>query len=474
MMPLRWTLRSRFSLLRLAWLLVLMTSGGTAFAQDEVVPESGQAPVAPAVGEDAPVEPIAIDSDNDSDDGDETVQTDENDPHRVEVGALPALNYDSDTGFGFGLIGSVARFSPGYRPYRWRLRFLFYATVRGKPGGGTEFPYHDDNVFFELPGLMDGKLRLQMQTGFRRFTTASYFGLGSASSAEENDDPRFYRYDRIYPFALAYGRYALWDRSTDERARRLEAFAGLYGAYNTINLYDGSKLAQDVDLAGQDTPDGRALDALLHGTEDHALLMPIAGLLYDTRDHETTPAHGTFTELSLRASPGVDAGLSFVGVSLVTRWYQALAGQRLVLAARGIGDMIFGSAPFYELSTVGAFTRTDGPGGSGSVRGVDGQRFHGKAKLIGNLELRSQFLPFSVVGQRFNLGALAFFDAGRVWADFDSTEIAGSALDDGHVAVGVGAGLRLLWGETFIVRVDPGYSPTESTFGLYINVDHIF
>jgi hypothetical protein len=85
-------------------------------------------------------------------------------------------------------------------------------------------------------------------------------------------------------------------------------------------------------------------------------------------------------------------------------------------------------------------------------------------------------LPFRVAGQRFNLGAIAFVDAGRVWADYGDVEIAGESLDDGfaNFAMGMGAGLRLKWGETFIVRVDPGYSPTEKTFGLYINVDHIF
>ena len=55
-------------------------------------------------------------------------------------------------------------------------------------------------------------------------------------------------------------------------------------------------------------------------------------------------------------------------------------------------------------------------------------------------------------------------------------EVAGEALDEGFsdFAVGLGAGLRLKWGETFIVRVDPAYSVTEETFGLYINVDHVF
>lgn len=398
------------------------------------------------------------------------------DPNRIEFGGLPALNYDSDVGFGFGLIGTLVRFHPDYRPYRWRIKFLLYATVKKSPDGGTELAYHDDYVILDLPGLLDDRLRLQLQTGFRRSSTTGYYGLGSASEDTENDLGRYYQYDRIYPYGQATGRFKLWDRSTDAHARRLEAFAGLGFWYNAMNLYEGSLLEADAALAEQDTPDGRALAALLHGTEDHSLLMPVAGLLWDTRDHETTPTRGNFTELSVRASPGIDADLHFVGLSLITRWFYSLRGDRLVLAARGIGDALFGNAPLYELSTVGSFTRNDAPGGGGSVRGVAAQRFHGKLKVVGNLELRAQLLPFTLAGQHFNLGAIAFVDAGRVWADYGRVEVAGQALDDSFpdLAVGVGAGLRLKWGETFIVRVDPAYSVTESTFGLYINVDHVF
>lgn len=405
----------------------------------------------------------------------EEAASDGKDPRRIEFGILPALNYDSDRGFGFGAIGTVVSFAPGHRPFQWRLEFLLYATAKSSPDGGTELAYHDDYVTLDVPGLMQDRLRLKTQVGFRRFSTASYYGLGSASTDDVELD-RYYQYDRIYPFGLGSARFALWDGSTGDRTRRLEAFAGLGFWYNVMNLYEGSLLEQQAELAELDTPDGRALNALLDGTDDHALLMLIGGLLYDTRNHEFTPSRGTFSELSVRTSPGVDADLRFVGVSLITSWFRSLRGETLVLAARGIGDALFGSVPVYELSEMGSFNRDSGPGGGSTVRGVAGQRFHGKLKVVGNLELRAQLLPFQIAGQRFNLGAIAFVDAGRVWADYGRVEINGEALDGDltDIAVGVGAGLRVRWGETFIVRVDPAYSPTEGTFGLYINVNHIF
>jgi hypothetical protein len=82
-------------------------------------------------------------------------------------------------------------------------------------------------------------------------------------------------------------------------------------------------------------------------------------------------------------------------------------------------------------------------------------------------------------------GAAAFVDAGRVWADFEGGDVDvlgpdGAVdrrpLDDGLAGfeLGVGGGLRLRWGETFIIRLDAAYSPTLDTFGFYIDVGDSF
>ncbi|MCX4242192.1 Omp85 family outer membrane protein [Paraliomyxa miuraensis] len=412
----------------------------------------------------------------------------ENDPERLEFGGLPATNYDTDLGVGFGAIATLAKFYPGYRPYRWRIEALLYATAKRAPGGGVEIPFHDDYVTADIPGLANKTLRLNIRVGFRKFTTTGYYGLGNGAPATkpwEAFDPqtepdayqaarRYHQYDRTYPGFDFTARIKAWDRSITEHKRRLEVFVGTAFAYSFIRPYAGSKLEEDIAAAREDTEDGRTLANLLRGTDDHALLKLNLGLLWDTRDHEYVPTRGTFTELSTRVSPGVQDELHHAGFTLNTSWYQALLDRYLVFAVRGVGDVIVGNAPFYELARYGAFTVRDGPGGSWSLRGVPRQRFHGKGKLVSNIELRSEFLPFSIRSQRFMLGAIAFFDAGRVWADLRPTEIGGVSLDTRGVAVGVGGGVRLRWGETFIVRVDPSYSPTEDNFGIYIDVGHIF
>jgi len=412
----------------------------------------------------------------------------EKNPERLEFGGLPATNYDSDLGFGFGVVASLAKFKPGYNPYRWRIQMLLYATAKRSPSGGVELPYHEDYLQIDVPGLLDNRLRINADLGFRKFATTGYYGLGNGSESlqpwdnfdpdTENEDyvraRRYHQYDRIFPGFTANARIKAWDGSTEEHRRRLEFFVGTYFSYNVIRPYEDSKLSEDIEAAKADTEDGRTLDRLLKGTDNHALLRLNLGLIWDTRDHEFAPTRGTFTEVSTRISPGIDEKLYHAGFTVNTSWYRALVGSYLVLATRAVGDVMVGNVPVWELTRFGALLSRDGPGGSWSVRGVPRQRFSGKRKFVSNVELRSEFLPFKIRNQRFMLGAIAFVDTGRVWADVRRTEFNGRTADGGGLAIGVGGGLRVRWGETFLVRVDPSYSPTEENFGLYLDIGHIF
>jgi hypothetical protein len=106
------------------------------------------------------------------------------------------------------------------------------------------------------------------------------------------------------------------------------------------------------------------------------------------------------------------------------------------------------------------------------LRGVLLRRYHGKAKVIENVELRGEGPPLTLFGERFFLGAVLFADAGRVWSDLP----AHAALDGpwAPFALGLGGGLRLRWGETLVLRVDGAYSPTDDTTGFYFDLGHVF
>jgi hypothetical protein len=144
------------------------------------------------------------------------------------------------------------------------------------------------------------------------------------------------------------------------------------------------------------------------------------------------------------------------------------------LTARVLGDVAFGSLPLIELARYGGVEGGSGPGGTRGIRGVPQGRLAGKSKLIGNLEVRSFLLPFSIGSQRFCLGVVGFADVGRVWADAFS---ASSADGSFRLHWGVGGGPRVRWGDSLLIRADISYAPLGADLGavpaIYVDVDQV-
>jgi len=379
----------------------------------------------------------------------------------LEIGILPAINFDSDTGFGFGVIANLAMFEPEHRLHRWRVTAQGYASVKDGPKG-AEFPLQHHYIKLDMPDSLTDGLRLRVVGRFRRQVNVGYFGVGNATEETVSADVfdpelepdehlrafRFYQYDRIYPELKANVQFRLLEG--------VEVFGGLGVTWNWITAYPGSKLQMDA--------------AQVVGVGRHGLIDAQVGLLYDTRDEETSPQSGMFHEISLRGGKLVERSEAFGGANATFRIYQAIFDEYLAVAARLMADLLFGDAPVYELANHGGLFPTTAIAGGEAIRGLPGQRYHGKIKLLGNVELRSKLVDFTLFEQDFNLGLIAFFDTGRVWADYKANEL----FDGTGVGLkyGVGGGLRIQWGQTFVIRGDVGWSPDG--LGIYININHIF
>ncbi len=145
-----------------------------------------------------------------------------------------------------------------------------------------------------------------------------------------------------------------------------------------------------------------------------------------------------------------------------------LLGPALRLDLRGVVDIQLGDVPFYELARY----EDTFFGGANGIRGVPGQRYYGRIKLFGNVELRSRWFGFDVGGKTWTLGSAVFLDAGRLWSDFGShPELDGTGLG---FKVGLGGGIRLQQGEQFIVRLDVAWSPDARPVGLYVQAGQAF
>ena len=185
------------------------------------------------------------------------------------------------------------------------------------------------------------------------------------------------------------------------------------------------------------------------------------GLQWDTRDNETSSHRGSFDTLDVKLSPGGTAEFPYRygEATLNLRGFLPLGSERVTLAVRGVGDWMFGDVPFYELAR---FDDTFAVGGTTGVRGVPAQRYYGKLKAFGNVELRLEAASFRALGKPRVLGIVPFFVGGRVVGGHPRRT---SSLD-GHgirLKYGVGGGLRVQSGSSLRgIAVDVGSGhPTQ-------------
>lgn len=359
--------------------------------------------------------------------------------HGWDAIALPLLNYSTDLGVGYGLVGGAYIYGPGYRPYRFSLGAQTLFTTRG---GQSHF------LRFDAPDLL-GPIRVEAQVELKRELRAPYYGSGNRSvpGVVAGDNTDQFSYDHRTPRAWVRLRFHPLGPESP-----YQLYAGYLFRDVDVHPYESSLLAQapPPGFAG-----GRAGQLSF-------------GLLRDTRDDEANPTLGGVEELAVRASGRATlSDYGFAGLTASERRFIPLGTPQLVLAFRAVLDTQLGDVPFFEWPTVGGIGVAEGIGGMSSVRGVPRARFSGDTKAFANLELRWLPIAFPLHGQTVRLGGVAFADAGRVWQP---------AVDDGpwyawHA--GVGAGVRAVR-RAAVLRADWAISPETGRSAVYFTMGHMF
>jgi hypothetical protein len=379
---------------------------------------------------------------------------------RTELNFVPLVGGDSDVGVGGGVVGDLVRLAPDAEPFRWRVEVAAFITF--KPGQGTEkvsIPFQDYYVLFTLPQLMASRrLRLEVRPAFTSEATQNFYGVGNASPeppAVASDRQRQYGRSRV----------ALRAAARMEVVSHVFLRAAIDATHNWLTIRPDSILA-DQRAAGPDR-----VRALLDGPDRHTLTGAEVAVQWDSRDSEIVTRHGSFHEVRFRASPRLapNVPFDFGQLGAAVRFYRS-PFRRLVLSARAVGDVLFGNVPFYELTRVEDMSVV---GGGKGIRGVPGQRYYGKMKVFGNLETRLEVWSFTLFDKPFVLSTAAFADGGRVWAEFfrAAPELDGRGLG---LKYGLGGGLRLQEGTTFILRFDIAWSPDARPIGVYFNAGQLF
>ncbi len=346
----------------------------------------------------------------------------------------PKLYWTPTNGLTFGIYYAQVR-PPGYDdwddppPYRANISLDGEISLSGSHRLGLEFKFPN---FF--PGW-----RLDLRTWMIRHAQQNYFGLGNQTRFNKDNvtdaQPDYYKIDRRRLFV----------RATAQRhiIGGLRAMLGLHLERWRLDTIPGTTLLGRQAQAGFGGDIGSwAGDANLR-----------LGLVFDTRDEEVAPTSGVWIEALLAIADSTVAG----DVSYRRGTFSAAAyyswSQRWVVGGRVVGQAMSGTPPAGTYFAVEASERQyEGLGGRLSHRGIPTDRFLGRDKLFGNLEIRYQMTGQPQVG---TLTWLAFLDVGRVFQPpLDDLSI---TFDGMHV--GGGAGPILTIGRNGILGWTFGLGP---------------
>ena len=178
-----------------------------------------------------------------------------------------------------------------------------------------------------------------------------------------------------------------------------------------------------------------------------------ATLQWDTRDDEVVPRRGFYQEWSYESARNSLLGLFFEQIDFsritLTNVYYIPLRSRWNFSHRTVLEVLRGSVPLYAYGEIGGSRRVKGLGGNGSLRGFDTQRFTDDVRFFSNAELRYQIYEMRLFRQHIEWQAMAFFDAGRVWADLEQIGLSGMHGSGG-------GGMRIIWDADFVIRMGMG------------------
>ena len=415
----------------------------------------------------------------------------------VGFGGLPALNYNSDEGFGYGVIGRVFWYDQDkmdVQPYSKRLTLRIFLTTKWIQSHMVELDALD---FMGLP------LRLRVRGTYYTTVVENFCGpaqqadcdfvgaqtaavdyfddvatvedlspyldpedptrLTSDTSGFSAEEQEVYDYLRLY-YKQRYREPYLW---IDTRTKVKE----LPNKVEVMASWRGSYYQQGTRKEPTDYPGSLLTDYPAYQSAGLASVLQ-AGIMLDNRDFEASPTRGYWIEASGRVSHRyIGSNWDYVGANLTLRGYQGLLPEgRLVLAEQATLDGAWGDLPANEMARVGGSQIITGWGGQYFGRGIRSNRYLGRAKAASQTELRLNLGRLDAGTQRFDFGVLGFADLGVVAVDWSDLKGTSSGL-----IPGVGGGFRFAWNRNFIVRLDVGFSPVEE-WGprVYINLDHIF
>jgi len=344
---------------------------------------------------------------------------------------IPFPSYNALEGLGASLSGGWRKASPpGPVPVGISIEPSAVISTSGTRGA---------QLVFDEEGRWHG-WRLLLMAGSLREQRAPYFGLGNRSTVADSLDNRY---------GEAYATYSLL-RTTGIVAVRRKLAGPLHllvGAQ--FRHYRALPLAGRRSKLADDLAAGVPLDT---GATDG--LEVRGGLLFDTRDEESSSSKGVFIEaLAARGLKGGLGKLAYTRYALGMREFVPI-GEYTSLAFRQNVEISRGAIPFYVADErMTSWRPEDGFGGVTTLRASLPGRFSAPNKALLSADLRYRNWDFWVTPTTpVRLWFLIFADVGRVW-------MSGETFAPDHLHAGGGVGTLLQIGRGTFFGFDVGWSP---------------
>jgi len=394
-------------------------------------------------------------------------------------GALPAVSYDSDLGFQYGVLAN----------------FYLY-------GDGSIFPKYYHSLYTELSTYTKGRViaRIRYDSEFLIPKVRSTIDISYVTDPI-SDFYGFNGYQGIYSADTAKNNH-LFYRNAQYMFRAKADFQGNFGnskfgwvagysfyhfSIDTVNNSQLGLAKKSESLYEKYQQWGLISPAEAHGSSINYLKV---GLKYDSRDQLANPSKGIFTEAVVQTAPGFINSSPHTKFALIHRQYFTLAND-LTFAYRidyqstiGKDKVPFYAQPLLITSYLVAATN-QGLGGKSSVRGILRNRIIGDDVAFGNFEFRYKFLRFEWLKQNFYLGTNVFFDSGIILKPIEmnlaNVSVADKAsyfsnYEAGKFHSAAGIGLKIGWNENFIISADFGKALNiqDGNTGFYIGLNYLF
>ncbi|KFD39949.1 Omp85 family outer membrane protein [Schleiferia thermophila] len=431
------------------------------------------------------------------------------------ITGVPRFEFDPIRGFGIGgnafLFWNNSKDDPffEYTPYRHRLNAEFFIFQNGRVRYALNY---------DAPYLFNSKWRVRADAVLWEDPNAQYWGIGrdyirplrftdkqtglnrefrSVNEYEDNLRIATLGPDGNYYTDINYNSMIQREQLYNLLAERvlmggkLRLMFGFEALFTSFSSYQGevfkveNQEGEKVEAIHNETLiDKQIADGTWErfnltgftGDDSYRFTSMLAwAVIYDTRDFEPDPSSGIFLQYSHEYSDRwFGSDFSFNKFMLQAQYIATLHRwkgnkNRITFAGLAAFGHIFGSSiNFIEMWDLSSQAEAGGIlvlGGGRSIRGFREARFLAPTVTLVNLELRTRFYEFKVGKQHFSLGITPFYDFGSV---FDNPR----QLSLTKWVGAPGAGARINWNQSTIVRLDYGLSREGGQF--FFGFGHIF